>query len=94
MVAQFQENPQVEPQVQAPPVPFLNREPVAIMALVRAALALAIGFGFKLDPEQMALIIVFVEAVLGLITRGQVTPFVSAGTTPNVQNKANTPLVG
>jgi len=76
------------------PVPFFNREPVAIMAVIRAGLAMAVGFGFSLDPEQMALIILFVEAVLALITRQQVTPYVAAGTTPNVNNSNKTPLVG
>ena len=83
-----------EPQVVQPPVPFLNREPVAIMAVVRTALALAIGFGFDLSPEQMALIIAFVESTLMLWTRQQVTPYVAAGTTPNVTDATKTPNVG
>lgn len=78
-------------EVHQPPVPFINREPVVIIAVVRAALALAIGFGFSLSPEQMALIIVFAESVLALITRQTVTPFVSAGATPNVHDSSHTP---
>jgi hypothetical protein len=72
-------------QVQKSPLPFLTKEPVAIVAVIRAALALAIGFGFELSPEQMALIITFVEVVLALFTRQQVTPFVSSGTAPQVE---------
>ena len=83
----------VEVEVQQEPVPFLNREPVAIMAVLRTGLLLAIGFGFSMDPEQMALVMAFVESVLFLWTRQQVTPFVQAGTTPNVQNPANTPML-
>lgn len=87
------DNTSTNVQVQQPPVSLFNREPVTIMAAIRAGIALAVGFGFQLDPEQIALIMVFVEAVLALITRQQVTPFVASGTTPNVTNSANTPLI-
>ena len=76
------------------PVPFFNREPVMIMAAVQAGLALAMGFGLSITLEQMGLILGFSAAVLALITRQQVTPFVNAGTTPNVHNSNKTPLVG
>jgi hypothetical protein len=85
--------PQPEVQAQKEPVPFFNREPVLILAFVRAALLLAIGYGFEMSPENMALTMAFVESLLALWTRQQVTPFVAAGTTPNVQNPASTPLV-
>ena len=83
-----------QPQVAKQPIPFLNREPVAIMATVRAALALAVGFGFDVSAEQIALVIVFIETILALYTRQQVTPFVAAGTTPNVEDPQKTPLLG
>lgn len=80
-------------QVQNEPVPFLNREPVAIMFVVQTGIALAMGFGLDLTTEQMGLILTFTGAVLTLITRQQVTPFVPAGSTPRVNNPAQTPLV-
>lgn len=52
----------------------MNREPVAIAAAVRAVLAVAIGFGLSIDPEQLALIVVAVETVLALFVRSKVTP--------------------
>jgi hypothetical protein len=75
------------------PVPFFNKEPVVISAAIRAILACAIGFGLELSTEQMGLVILAVESVLMLITRSQTTPFVSAGTTPNVESE-DAPYVG
>lgn len=51
-----------------------GREPALILAAVQAALALAVGFGLEVTAEQVALILAFTAAVLGLITRQQVTP--------------------
>lgn len=82
-----------EPQVVQKPVPFINREPVVIMAFIRAVIYLAVAYGFQISPEQMGAMIVAVESLLTLITRQQVTPFISAGTTPNVNNE-DAPLVG
>lgn len=53
---------------------FISSEPTAIISVVRAGLALAVGFGLGLTGEQVALIIVFAEAILGLINRQVVTP--------------------
>ena len=50
------------------------REPTLVLAVVQAALALGIGFGLRVTPEQMALVMAFTAAVLGLITRSQVSP--------------------
>lgn len=58
---------------------WLSREPVAVQAVIQAAIAMAMGFGFDISPEQMGLILMFTAAVLGLITRQQVTPFISTG---------------
>jgi hypothetical protein len=79
-------------QVQTPPVPWLNREPVAILFVVQTGIALAMGFGLDIDSEQMALILTFTGAVLSLITRQAVTPFVATGTTP-LARPAQTPNV-
>lgn len=51
-----------------------GREPVLYLTLVQVVLALAIGFGFGLTDHQVALIVAVVAAVLGIITRRQVTP--------------------
>lgn len=51
-----------------------GREPVTILAVVQAGLALLVGFGFKLTGEQVALIMAFSAALLGLLVRQQVRP--------------------
>lgn len=53
---------------------LFDREPAATLAVVQAALALAVGFGLDLSAEQVGLILAFTAAVLGWITRTQVTP--------------------
>ena len=51
-----------------------GREPALILATVQTGLALAIGFGLELTGDQVSMILAFSAAVLGLITRQQVTP--------------------
>lgn len=51
-----------------------NREPVAILATLHALIALAIGFGLSISPEQFGLVEVALAAVLGLVARSQVSP--------------------
>lgn len=58
---------------------IFGREPALILAAIQAALALAVGFGLKLSPEQIALILAFSAAVFGVITRSRVTPNAPAG---------------
>jgi hypothetical protein len=53
---------------------MFNREPALILAAVQAVLAVAIGFGLDVTPEQLSLILAATAAVLGLITRQKVTP--------------------
>ena len=53
---------------------MFNREPALILAFIQAALAVAIGFGLDVSPEQLALILAATAALLGLITRQSVTP--------------------
>lgn len=50
------------------------KEPVAIAAAVRSVVLLAVAFGLKWTPEQIAAIMVALEAVLALFVRSQVTP--------------------
>jgi hypothetical protein len=53
---------------------MLGREPALILGLVNALLAVAVGFGLQVTPEQVGLINAAVAAVLAVITRSQVTP--------------------
>ena len=48
---------------------IFKREPAAILAVVQAIIALAIGFGLDVNQEQFALIMAASAAILGLITR-------------------------
>lgn len=51
-----------------------NREPTMILATLQALIALGISFGLGLTAEQVGAIMAASAAVLGLITRSQVTP--------------------
>lgn len=51
---------------------FLDKEPAVILGVLQAALALAIGFGLKISPEQMGLIMAFAAAVVALVVRQNV----------------------
>jgi len=52
----------------------MNREPAMIMAAIQAVLALFVGFGLDITPEQVALILGAVAAVFGVIVRQNVSP--------------------
>lgn len=52
-----------------------GREPALVLAALQAILALAVGFGLPISTEQMALILAATAAVIGVITRQQVTPY-------------------
>jgi len=52
----------------------MNREPVAILAVVQTMLALIVAFGFDLSGEQVGAITAVAAAVLGLIARQHVSP--------------------
>lgn len=56
-----------------------NANPVRILAILNAGLALAMGFGAHLSTEQQALILAFASAVLGEVGRSQVTPTKGTG---------------
>jgi hypothetical protein len=51
-----------------------GREPAMILAAVQAVIALAVGFGLPVSPAQVALIVAFTAAALGVVTRSQVSP--------------------
>ena len=57
------------------PKPSLfGREPALILGAVNALIAVAVGFGLNITPEQVGLINAAVAAVLSVIVRAQVTP--------------------
>lgn len=52
----------------------MSTEPAVIIGFINAAIALAVGFGLPVSPEQVGLISAFVAAALGFWTRSQVKP--------------------
>jgi hypothetical protein len=52
----------------------VNGEPVMVLAVVQATLALATSFGLGLSGEQVGAILAVSAAILGLIARQKVTP--------------------
>jgi hypothetical protein len=52
----------------------VNGEPVMVLAVVQAVLALATSFGLGLSGEQVGAILAVSAAILGLIARQKVTP--------------------
>ena len=53
---------------------LFGREPAMVMAALQSLLALAVGFGLSVSPEQIALILAAVAGVVGLIVRSRVSP--------------------
>jgi len=51
-------------------------EPIAIIALLESGLVLAATFGFGLEPEQVAALMVFSTLLLGVLGRALVKPLV------------------
>ena len=51
-----------------------GREPALIIAAIQAVVALAVAFGLDLSPEQVGGILAVSAAILGVLTRSQVTP--------------------
>jgi hypothetical protein len=52
----------------------LWNEPVMIAAAIRAVILAAVSFGLDVTAEQIATLMVAVEAVLAMVTRALVTP--------------------
>jgi len=55
---------------------ILGREPALVLGLIQAAIALGIGFGLHVSPEQFGLIMAFCAAAAAVIVRQQVTPVI------------------
>lgn len=53
---------------------ILGREPVLVLAAIRAIVVLVTAFGLNLTPEQIAAVYLVAEAVLSVIARQKVTP--------------------
>lgn len=53
---------------------WLKSEIVLLMALVQAVLALVIAFGVNLTADQTGAILAVSAAILGVLTRSQVSP--------------------
>jgi hypothetical protein len=58
---------------------IFKREPALILGALNAILAVAVGFGLDIDPEQVGLINAAVAAVLAVIVRTQVSPTPEGG---------------
>ncbi|MDQ3275289.1 MAG: hypothetical protein M3Q39_09760 [Actinomycetota bacterium] len=58
----------------APRSGAFGREPALIVGALGAVIALAVGFGLPVSPEQVGLILAAVTALLAVVTRQQVTP--------------------
>ena len=52
----------------------MSREPALILGAINALIAVGVGFGLKLTPEQVGLINAAVAAVIAVIIRQNVTP--------------------
>jgi len=53
---------------------IFGREPVLILAAIQAAIALVAAFGLQLTGEQIATLVAFTAAALGVVARQRVTP--------------------
>lgn len=53
---------------------ILGREPAVIAGAVRAIILLGVAFGLRWTPEQIAALMLAVEAVLTLLVRQNSTP--------------------
>jgi len=55
-------------------VDLIQREPALFVGLVAAALTLAAAFGLNVGDKQQAAIMAFVQIVVSVIVRSQVSP--------------------
>lgn len=66
---------------------IFRREPAVLLSLVSAVIALAAGFGLDVTEEQVGLIMAAVVAVIGFVTRSQVTPTASVEAGPTSRGR-------
>lgn len=60
----------------------IGDEPVRTMGVVQSGIALGVGFGVDLSPEQFGLLVSFVAAVLSWLVRKTVTPVANPSLPP------------
>ena len=51
-----------------------QQEPVAVLGVVQAGLAVLVGFGVHINSTQFGLLMAFTSAIGAVIARTQVTP--------------------
>lgn len=56
---------------------IFGREPAIVVGAINALIALAVGFGLDVTPEQVGLINAAAAAVLAVVVRQQVVPLVT-----------------
>lgn len=71
---------------------LFQREPALVIGAIGALISLGIGFGLKVSPEQYALIMAAVEAVLFLIVRQSVFAPASVEPIPAEGDDAGEPV--
>ena len=54
--------------------PTMKREPVLIIAAIKAVILCAVAFGLKLTADQIIALGVAIEAVAAVFTRSKVSP--------------------
>ena len=54
--------------------PTMKREPVLIIAAIKAVILCAVAFGLKLTADQIIALGVAIEAVAAVVTRSKVSP--------------------
>ena len=69
----------------------MQSEPALILGAVNALLALAVGFGLKLTPQQVGLINAAVAAIIALITRQTVVAPDTHAEVVSAANRAGKP---
>lgn len=53
---------------------LFGREPALILGAINAILAVAVGFGLDISPEQVGLLNAAVAGILSVIVRSKVSP--------------------
>lgn len=70
----------------------LLNEPVLIASAIRAVILAGATFGVDISPEQIAALMIAVEAVLALVTRALVVPNQLAEARVEAGNRPTEPL--
>ena len=60
----------------------VGEEPVRTMGVIQSGVALGVGFGLELSPEQFGLVMSFLAALLSWLVRKTVTPVAAPNLPP------------